>query len=181
MSKSLKFSINEKRILIFFLFTLIIWLKLDHKVPPFFLYVHEYKLQNLPFSTFSDYSCAYIGDILLHGSIYISQNWICFYSKIRARGRRVRNSQHINFGLQMKCAILNIKQTSVILVFSVALKLQLECLKTVSFSAKHDHDARWSCSFMVSETNRLSFETNSLLLKNSLKKNHNLKKKEFFK
>lgn len=91
MSKSLKFSINEKRILIFF-FTLIIWLKLDHKVPHFFLYVHEYKLQNLPFSTFSDYSCAYIGDILLHGSIYISQNWICFYSKIRARGRRVRNS-----------------------------------------------------------------------------------------
>lgn len=30
---------------------------------------------------------------------------------------------------------------------------------------------------MVSETNRLSFETNSLLLKNSFKKNHNLKKK----
>lgn len=44
------------------------------------------------FFDFSDYSCAYIGDILLHGSIYISQNWICFYSKIRARGRRVRNS-----------------------------------------------------------------------------------------
>ncbi|XP_062599121.1 GRAM domain-containing protein 2B-like [Saccostrea cucullata] len=38
----------------------------------------------------NDYSCAYIGDILLHGSIYISQNWICFYSKIRARGRRLQ-------------------------------------------------------------------------------------------
>ncbi|XP_056022819.1 uncharacterized protein LOC125648974 isoform X2 [Ostrea edulis] len=49
--------------------------KLFKTVPP-----EEYPL--------NDYSCAYIGDILLHGSLYISQNWICFYSKIRARGRR---------------------------------------------------------------------------------------------
>lgn len=28
------------------------------------------------------YSCAYIGDILLQGYLYISKNWFCFYSKI---------------------------------------------------------------------------------------------------
>ncbi|XP_070210879.1 GRAM domain-containing protein 2B-like isoform X2 [Littorina saxatilis] len=33
------------------------------------------------------YSCAFKGDILIHGMLYVSQNWICFYSKIRARGR----------------------------------------------------------------------------------------------
>ncbi|XP_025077137.1 GRAM domain-containing protein 2B-like isoform X1 [Pomacea canaliculata] len=33
------------------------------------------------------FSCAFKGDILLQGMMYVSQNWICFYSKIRARGR----------------------------------------------------------------------------------------------
>ena len=37
----------------------------------------------------SAYSCAFKGDILLQGMMYVSQNWICFYSKIRARGRLV--------------------------------------------------------------------------------------------
>ena len=31
---------------------------------------------------FSAYSCAFFGDILLQGYLYISQNWFCFYSKI---------------------------------------------------------------------------------------------------
>lgn len=33
------------------------------------------------------FSCAYIGDILLQGNLYVSQNWFCFYSRIRGRGR----------------------------------------------------------------------------------------------
>lgn len=33
------------------------------------------------------FSCAFIGDILLQGHLYISQNFFCFYSKIRGRGR----------------------------------------------------------------------------------------------
>ena len=31
---------------------------------------------------FVDYSCAMQKDILVHGRIYISQNWICFYAHI---------------------------------------------------------------------------------------------------
>ncbi|KAL8588569.1 hypothetical protein ACOMHN_059523 [Nucella lapillus] len=41
--------------------------------------LHEYPIDT--------YSCAFKGDILLQGMMYVSQNWICFYSKIRARGR----------------------------------------------------------------------------------------------
>lgn len=33
------------------------------------------------------FSCAFIGDILLQGNLYVSQNWFCFYSRIRGRGR----------------------------------------------------------------------------------------------
>ncbi|XP_041368501.1 GRAM domain-containing protein 2B-like isoform X2 [Gigantopelta aegis] len=33
------------------------------------------------------YSCAFKGDILLHGFLYVSANWVCFYSKIKGRGR----------------------------------------------------------------------------------------------
>ncbi|XP_063433554.1 GRAM domain-containing protein 2B-like isoform X2 [Mytilus trossulus] len=33
------------------------------------------------------FSCAFIGDILLQGHLYISQNFFCFHSKIRGRGR----------------------------------------------------------------------------------------------
>lgn len=35
------------------------------------------------------YSCAYQGDILLQGHLYISLGWFCFYSKIRGRGRHI--------------------------------------------------------------------------------------------
>ena len=31
---------------------------------------------------FLDYSCALSRDILLHGRLFVSQNWICFYSNI---------------------------------------------------------------------------------------------------
>lgn len=34
-----------------------------------------------------NFSCAFIGDILLQGYIHVSQNFFCFYSKIRGRGR----------------------------------------------------------------------------------------------
>ncbi|CDW52807.1 GRAM domain containing protein [Trichuris trichiura] len=30
----------------------------------------------------ADYSCAYQKEILLHGRLYLSQNWLCFYSNI---------------------------------------------------------------------------------------------------
>ncbi|EDO45283.1 predicted protein [Nematostella vectensis] len=29
-----------------------------------------------------DYSCALQRDILVHGRLYISQNWLCFYANI---------------------------------------------------------------------------------------------------
>ena len=32
--------------------------------------------------TFADYSCALQRDILVHGRLYISQNWLCFYANI---------------------------------------------------------------------------------------------------
>ncbi|XP_005089616.1 GRAM domain-containing protein 2B [Aplysia californica] len=35
------------------------------------------------------FSCAFKGDILLQGQMYVSHNWICFYSKIKARGRLI--------------------------------------------------------------------------------------------
>ncbi|ESO87495.1 hypothetical protein LOTGIDRAFT_166372 [Lottia gigantea] len=35
------------------------------------------------------FSCAFKGDILLQGLMYVSPNWICFYSKIKGRGRQV--------------------------------------------------------------------------------------------
>ncbi|XP_050401473.1 GRAM domain-containing protein 2B isoform X1 [Patella vulgata] len=35
------------------------------------------------------FSCAFKGDILLQGYLYISPNWICFYSKIKGRGRQL--------------------------------------------------------------------------------------------
>lgn len=31
---------------------------------------------------FADYSCALQKDILLQGRIYLSENWLCFYSNI---------------------------------------------------------------------------------------------------
>ncbi|KAL8580282.1 hypothetical protein ACOMHN_061523 [Nucella lapillus] len=45
--------------------------------------------KNVPMEEYpiDTYSCAFKGDILLQGLMYVSQNWICFYSKIRARGR----------------------------------------------------------------------------------------------
>ena len=39
----------------------------------------------------ADFSCAFMGDILLQGHLYVSQNWFCFYSRIRGRGRLVSN------------------------------------------------------------------------------------------
>ncbi|XP_059155358.1 GRAM domain-containing protein 2B-like isoform X2 [Physella acuta] len=33
------------------------------------------------------FSCAFKGDILLHGQMYVSHKWLCFYSKIKAKGR----------------------------------------------------------------------------------------------
>ncbi|KAK3588780.1 hypothetical protein CHS0354_011987 [Potamilus streckersoni] len=33
------------------------------------------------------FSCAFQGDILLHGNLYVSQSWFCFYSRIKGRGR----------------------------------------------------------------------------------------------
>ena len=47
----------------------------------------------------SAYSCAFKGDILLQGMMYVSQNWICFYSKIRARGRLVSSPLCTPFNL----------------------------------------------------------------------------------
>ncbi|XP_055891634.1 GRAM domain-containing protein 2B-like isoform X1 [Biomphalaria glabrata] len=41
--------------------------------------VEEYPIES--------FSCAFKGDILLHGQLYASHNWLCFYSKIKARGR----------------------------------------------------------------------------------------------
>lgn len=38
-------------------------------------------------SPINSFSCAFIGDILLQGNLYVSQNFFCFYSKIRGRGR----------------------------------------------------------------------------------------------
>ena len=35
----------------------------------------------LPYSA-TDYSCALQRDILLQGRLYLSENWICFYSNI---------------------------------------------------------------------------------------------------
>ncbi|KAH3841379.1 GRAM domain-containing protein 2B-like [Dreissena polymorpha] len=35
------------------------------------------------------FSCAFIGDILLQGNLYVSQNWFCFYSRIKGRGRKL--------------------------------------------------------------------------------------------
>uniref|UniRef100_A0A0L8GL33 GRAM domain-containing protein n=1 Tax=Octopus bimaculoides TaxID=37653 RepID=A0A0L8GL33_OCTBM len=40
-------------------------------------------------SLIDHYSCAYQGDILLQGHLYISLGWFCFYSKIRGRGRHI--------------------------------------------------------------------------------------------
>lgn len=34
------------------------------------------------FSVATDYSCALQRDILLQGRLYLSENWICFYSNI---------------------------------------------------------------------------------------------------
>lgn len=47
--------------------------------------------KNVPIDEYpiDSYSCAFKGDILLQGMMYVSPNWICFYSKIRARGRLV--------------------------------------------------------------------------------------------
>ena len=36
---------------------------------------------HLPYSA-TDYSCALQRDILLQGRLYLSENWICFYSNI---------------------------------------------------------------------------------------------------
>ncbi|KAK3098707.1 hypothetical protein FSP39_022252 [Pinctada imbricata] len=37
------------------------------------------------------FSCAFISDnfMLLQGNLYTSQNWFCFYSRIRGRGRLI--------------------------------------------------------------------------------------------
>ncbi|KAJ8304717.1 hypothetical protein KUTeg_018300 [Tegillarca granosa] len=35
----------------------------------------------------TDFSCAFLGDILLQGSLYVSENWFCFHSKLPGRGR----------------------------------------------------------------------------------------------
>lgn len=43
--------------------------------------VEEYPIES--------FSCAFKGDILLQGQMYVSHNWVCFYSKIRARGRLI--------------------------------------------------------------------------------------------
>ncbi|XP_053405092.1 GRAM domain-containing protein 2B-like [Mercenaria mercenaria] len=43
--------------------------------------------EQLPVCNVFYFSCAYIGDILLQGNLYVSQNWFCFYSRIRGRGR----------------------------------------------------------------------------------------------
>ncbi|GFO36872.1 gram domain-containing protein 3-like [Plakobranchus ocellatus] len=43
--------------------------------------VEEYPLES--------FSCAFKGDILLHGQLYVSHHWACFYSKIKARGRLI--------------------------------------------------------------------------------------------
>lgn len=34
------------------------------------------------FCPMTDYSCALQRDILLQGRLYLSENWICFYSNI---------------------------------------------------------------------------------------------------
>ena len=39
------------------------------------------------------YIVYHCGDILLQGNLYVSQNWFCFYSRIRGRGRLVRFSK----------------------------------------------------------------------------------------
>lgn len=37
----------------------------------------------LPYpASYTDYSCALQRDILLQGRLYLSENWICFYSNI---------------------------------------------------------------------------------------------------
>ncbi|CAL1528017.1 unnamed protein product [Lymnaea stagnalis] len=41
--------------------------------------VEEYPIES--------FSCAFKGDILLHGQMYVSHKWVCFYSKIKAKGR----------------------------------------------------------------------------------------------
>ena len=33
-------------------------------------------------SLFIDYSCALQRDILIHGRLYVTQNWLCFYANI---------------------------------------------------------------------------------------------------
>ncbi|GFS17204.1 GRAM domain-containing protein 3-like [Elysia marginata] len=43
--------------------------------------IEEYPLES--------FSCAFKGDILLHGQLYVSHHWACFYSKIKARGRLI--------------------------------------------------------------------------------------------
>lgn len=37
---------------------------------------------NHSFSTRADYSCAVQRDILVHGRLYVSQNYLCFYANI---------------------------------------------------------------------------------------------------
>jgi hypothetical protein len=41
-------------------------------------------------SVLNTYSCAYFGDILLQGYLYISKNWFCFYSKILGHAKIIR-------------------------------------------------------------------------------------------
>ena len=51
----------------------------------FVYYVHVCIFKQICFICLSaDYSCALQRDILVHGRLYITQNWLCFYANIFA-------------------------------------------------------------------------------------------------
>ena len=45
---------------------------------------------------FSAYSCAYFGDILIQGSLYITPNWFCFHSRILGIEKTVTTITRLN-------------------------------------------------------------------------------------
>lgn len=66
------------------------------------------------------FSCAYIGDILLQGYLYISHNWVCFYSRIRGRGRLLEIPM---------CDIISITREKTAIIFPNAIGIQTKTNK----------------------------------------------------
>jgi len=53
----------------------------------------EYKWMNKLMNECLGYHCAFVGDVLFQGVLYVTQNWFCFYSKLLGR-KSVSHMQH---------------------------------------------------------------------------------------